>query len=381
MQPNPFELNNLAKRRAWDSNPQPLAGHLISSQAAGQFAYPPDTVNLLSKARFGQPPCGVQDAFRMGPSARITGAASDMRPAPNDCLAVSRARAGVARCRRHARQRRHSATRARLANRPEKPLQADRIDPLLLPSVSACALAAHVRVLAVSIAVSTRGKCLPHQRLARRYPRLVAFQRRPRGKLPTMAKDTFRIVTRGTDGKLHIRDYSKQESLLRVHTQIGVDDCSTDLGLRGLPVFRGLIGPMPEGKNVIRYESPEVFETLTKEWGRLQVASPGADAGPLGDFGDLDLCADGCALPTRNAEQSCSAFRFDAKVAGPIARSAVLAAQLQSAAPIGSRPSRGGSLSGAAEWSTRCEPRSACRGPSCRSQRDAPSSSSAYRVL
>jgi hypothetical protein len=27
-----------------------------------------------------------------------------------------------------------------------------------------------------------------------------------------------------------------------------------------------LIGPMPEGKNVIRYESPEVFETLTKEW-------------------------------------------------------------------------------------------------------------------
>jgi hypothetical protein len=23
---------------------------------------------------------------------------------------------------------------------------------------------------------------------------------------------------------------------------------------------------MPEGKNVIRYESPDVFETLTKEW-------------------------------------------------------------------------------------------------------------------
>ncbi len=81
------------------------------------------------------------------------------------------------------------------------------------------------------------------------------------------SKDTFRIVTRGTDGKLHIRDYNRQESLLRVHTQIGVDDCSTDLDLRGLPVLRGLIGPMPEGKNVIRYESPEVFEALTKEWG------------------------------------------------------------------------------------------------------------------
>jgi hypothetical protein len=83
-----------------------------------------------------------------------------------------------------------------------------------------------------------------------------------------MAKDTFRIVTRGTDGKLHIRDYNRQESMLRVHTQIGVDDCSTDLGLRGQPVLRGLIGPMPEGKNIIRYESPEVFEALTKEWGQ-----------------------------------------------------------------------------------------------------------------
>ena len=43
-------------------------------------------------------------------------------------------------------------------------------------------------------------------------------------------------------------------------------DCSTDLALRGMPVFRGLIGPMPEGKGVVRYETPEVFETLTKEW-------------------------------------------------------------------------------------------------------------------
>lgn len=81
-----------------------------------------------------------------------------------------------------------------------------------------------------------------------------------------MARDTFRVVTRGMDGKIRVRDYNKKESLLRMHAQIGVDDCSTDLDLRGLPVFRGLIGPMPEGKNIIRYESPEVFETLTKEW-------------------------------------------------------------------------------------------------------------------
>jgi hypothetical protein len=81
-----------------------------------------------------------------------------------------------------------------------------------------------------------------------------------------MGKDTYRVVTRGADGEIRIRDYDNQEALLKRHTQIGVDDCSTDLGLRGLPVFRGLVGPMPEGKNVIRYESPEVFETLTKDW-------------------------------------------------------------------------------------------------------------------
>ena len=86
-----------------------------------------------------------------------------------------------------------------------------------------------------------------------------------------MSKDTYRVVSRGPDGKLRIRDYDCPDTLLRMHTQIGVDDCSTDLGLRGLPVFRGLIGPMPEGKNVIRYESPEVFETLTKEWGTVKV--------------------------------------------------------------------------------------------------------------
>lgn len=79
-------------------------------------------------------------------------------------------------------------------------------------------------------------------------------------------KDTFRIVTRAQDGTLRIRDYPSIDPLLHSYTQIGIDDCSTDLALRGLPVFRGLVGPMPEGKNVVRYESPQVFELMTKEW-------------------------------------------------------------------------------------------------------------------
>jgi len=84
-----------------------------------------------------------------------------------------------------------------------------------------------------------------------------------------MKKDTFRVVTRGADGEIRIRDYDTEEALLKRHMQVGVDDCSTDLELRGLPVFRGLIGPMPEGKNVIRYESPDIFESLTKDWGMV----------------------------------------------------------------------------------------------------------------
>ncbi len=81
-----------------------------------------------------------------------------------------------------------------------------------------------------------------------------------------MKKDTFRVVTRGADGQLRIKDYGDKDALLKLHTQIGVDDCNTDLELRGMPVFRGLIGPMAEDKNVVRYETPDVFEALTKEW-------------------------------------------------------------------------------------------------------------------
>ena len=81
-----------------------------------------------------------------------------------------------------------------------------------------------------------------------------------------MAKETWRLVTRGTDGELVIHDFDSPEAILKTHLQIGADDCSTDLDLRGAPVFRHLVGPMPEGKTVVRYETPEVFEVLTREW-------------------------------------------------------------------------------------------------------------------
>lgn len=80
------------------------------------------------------------------------------------------------------------------------------------------------------------------------------------------ATKTFRVVTRASDGTIRTKDYPSEEYLLKTHTQIGVDDCSTNLSLRGLPVFRGLIGPMSDEQGIVRYESPEVFETLTKDW-------------------------------------------------------------------------------------------------------------------
>ncbi|MEI6240185.1 MAG: hypothetical protein WCR51_07335 [Planctomycetia bacterium] len=99
-------------------------------------------------------------------------------------------------------------------------------------------------------------------------------------------KNTWRIVTRDTNGALVIHDFDSPEQILRTHLQIGIDDCSTDLDLRGAPVFRSLIGPMPEGANVVRYEAPEVFEELTKEWAtpkaprrRSRTTTPTPDAG------------------------------------------------------------------------------------------------------
>lgn len=63
-----------------------------------------------------------------------------------------------------------------------------------------------------------------------------------------------------------MRDYTSRQALLADHDQAGVDDCSTDLELRGEPVLASLVGPMTDKGNVARYETPEVFEMLTKEW-------------------------------------------------------------------------------------------------------------------
>lgn len=86
-----------------------------------------------------------------------------------------------------------------------------------------------------------------------------------------MSSKVIRVVTRESDGSIRTREYDSIDQVIENHEQVGIDDCSTELTLRGFPVFRGLVGPIPEGKKIARYESPDVFETLTKEWSQLKV--------------------------------------------------------------------------------------------------------------
>ncbi|MBQ2789220.1 MAG: hypothetical protein IJE97_06250 [Thermoguttaceae bacterium] len=81
----------------------------------------------------------------------------------------------------------------------------------------------------------------------------------------------YRLIDRGSDGEPRVCEFPDLAELSARFEKIGVDDCSADLRMRGLPVFRGLIGPMPERDGTIaRYETPEIFEKLTKEWSAPQ---------------------------------------------------------------------------------------------------------------
>jgi hypothetical protein len=77
-----------------------------------------------------------------------------------------------------------------------------------------------------------------------------------------------RVITRAASGGLRIRDNPTARPLLRWHTKIGVADYSKSLELRRLLVFRDLVGPIANGKRMARYELPEIFEMLTREWAK-----------------------------------------------------------------------------------------------------------------
>lgn len=81
-----------------------------------------------------------------------------------------------------------------------------------------------------------------------------------------MSARMIRIVSRESDGSIRVKEFEDLQEIRRQYEQIGLDDCNTELSLRGYPLFRGLIGPMADGSDFARYETPGVFEVLTKEW-------------------------------------------------------------------------------------------------------------------
>lgn len=81
---------------------------------------------------------------------------------------------------------------------------------------------------------------------------------------------TIRVVSREADGSLRVRDHEDVSSVLAHYEQVGIDDCSTDLSLRGLPVLKGLIGPFADGRRVARYETADVFEIETRQWSQTR---------------------------------------------------------------------------------------------------------------
>ena len=52
-----------------------------------------------------------------------------------------------------------------------------------------------------------------------------------------MAEKTIRVVTREGDGTLRTKDYENFDDLQELHEQVGIDDCSTDLTLRGCLLY------------------------------------------------------------------------------------------------------------------------------------------------
>jgi hypothetical protein len=76
----------------------------------------------------------------------------------------------------------------------------------------------------------------------------------------------YRVVFKDKLGNLRHKDYPHVRALLRDYKQVAVEEDSFTLRLHGEPVLKGLVGPLSEGRNIVRYETPEVFELVTDRW-------------------------------------------------------------------------------------------------------------------
>lgn len=78
----------------------------------------------------------------------------------------------------------------------------------------------------------------------------------------------YRVITLDETGKLRQTDYPSLASLLDVYEQTGVEEDSYTMRLRGEPVLRGMVGPLSDGKTIVRYESAAAYVILTREWAK-----------------------------------------------------------------------------------------------------------------
>jgi len=86
-----------------------------------------------------------------------------------------------------------------------------------------------------------------------------------------MAKKNILIAAHDDRGNIVETFLESADALIAQYEQVGIDDCSTDLSLRGYPVVRGLVGPIPESKTTVRYEAASAFEVNTKQWAATKI--------------------------------------------------------------------------------------------------------------
>lgn len=78
----------------------------------------------------------------------------------------------------------------------------------------------------------------------------------------------YRVVFKNKHGVIEHIDYPDIKRLLDSYEQVGVEEDSYTIRLHGEPVLKGLIGPMSEGKDMVRYETPQVFVVMTEQWAK-----------------------------------------------------------------------------------------------------------------
>ncbi len=80
----------------------------------------------------------------------------------------------------------------------------------------------------------------------------------------------YRTVKQSPSGEFLYNDYKTISALLDDYHQIGVEEDSYAMRLHGEPIIRGMVGPLADGKGVVRYECPEAYAVLTEQWSKTK---------------------------------------------------------------------------------------------------------------